>query len=104
MDNARRMGERLLAGLRELQPRHEVIGDVRGLGLFVGIELVEDRKTKAPATTLAHELEQSLFQKGLLVLQCGESVIRMAPPLVIDEHDVDVALQIFDECLSEMTR
>ena len=49
-------------------------------------------------------LEPRLFQKGLLVLQCGESVLRMAPPLVIDEVDVDLALQIFDECLSERTR
>ena len=49
-------------------------------------------------------LEQRLFQKGLLVLQCGESVLRMAPPLIIDEGDVDTALQVFDECLSETTR
>ena len=104
MENARRMGERLLAGLQGLQARHQIIGDVRGLGLFVGIELVEDRKTKAPAKSLALELEQRAFQKGLLLLQCGESVIRMAPPLVIDEVDVDTALRIFDECLSERTR
>jgi 4-aminobutyrate aminotransferase len=104
MDNARTMGEWLLTGLKGLQGRHEVIGDVRGLGLFIGIELVEDRRTKAPAKALAHELEQRLFQKGLLVLQCGESVLRMAPPLIIDEGDVDTALQVFDECLSETTR
>ena len=104
MDNARRMGERLLAGLRDLRARHEIIGDVRGRGLFVGIELVEDRKTKVPAKSVAQALEQAAFKKGLLVLQCGESVIRMAPPLVIDELDVDVALQIFDACLSEITR
>jgi 4-aminobutyrate aminotransferase len=103
MDNARHMGEHLLSGLKELQTRHEVIGDVRGLGLFVGIELVEDRKTKAPASSLSHELEQRAFQKGLLVLQCGESVIRMAPPLLIDETDVANALRIFGECLSETT-
>jgi len=104
MENARRMGERLLAGLQGLRARHQIIGDVRGLGLFVGIELVEDRKTKAPAKSLALGLEQRAFQKGLLLLQCGESVIRMAPPLVIDEVDVDTALRIFDECLSERTR
>src|SRR3989304_1278929 len=104
MENARRMGERLLAGLQGLRARHQIIGDVRRLGLFVGIELVEDRKTKAPAKALALELEQRAFQKGLLLLQCGESVIRMAPPLVIDEVDVDTALRIFDECLSEQTR
>ena len=101
MQNARKMGELLMTGLRELQSRHEVIGDVRGKGLFVGIELVEDRQTKAPAKTLAHDLEQALFQKGLLVLQCGESTLRMAPPLVIDEVDVRNALRIFDGCLSE---
>jgi len=63
MDNAHQMGGRLMAGLRQLQARHPVIGDVRGAGRFVGIELVEDRKTKAPANSLAHELEQRAFKR-----------------------------------------
>ena len=102
MDNARVMGARLMAGLRELQNRHECIGDVRGEGLFIGVEFVKDRKTRQPAKTLVHELGQRAFGKGLLLLSCGQSVIRIAPPLVIDEYDVDTGLQILDECLVEL--
>lgn len=103
MENARVMGEHLLAGLKELQHRYDVIGDVRGVGLFIGIEFVKDRKTKEPAKTLVYDLEQLAFSKGLLLLACGESVIRIAPPLVVDEYDVDTGLRILDECLSELT-
>jgi 4-aminobutyrate aminotransferase len=103
MENARVMGKRLLAGLKELQNRHDVIGDVRGVGLFIGIEFVKDRKTKEPAKTLVHDLEQLAFSKGLLLLACGESVIRIAPPLVVDEYDVDTGVRILEECLAELT-
>lgn len=102
-ENARVMGERLLTGLRRLQSRNDAIGDVRGVGLFIGIEFVKDRKTKEPAKNLVHDLEQLAFGKGLLLLACGESVIRIAPPLVVDEYDVDTGLRILEECLSELT-
>ncbi len=100
--NAAKMGERLLAGLRKLQQKHACIGDVRGVGLMIGVEFVKDRRTKEPAAALAHDLEQLAFTKGLLLLSCGKSVIRVAPPLVLDEHDVDAGLAILDECLSEL--
>ena len=101
MANARVMGERLMAGMRALQEKHEVIGDVRGVGLFIGVEFVKDRAAREPAGEFVHELCQRAFRKGLLLLSCGKSVIRLAPPLVIDEHDVDVGLAILDECLRE---
>ncbi|HXV59225.1 MAG TPA: aminotransferase class III-fold pyridoxal phosphate-dependent enzyme, partial [Vicinamibacteria bacterium] len=100
IENARVMGQRMMAGLEQLMARHSVIGDLRGVGLFIGVELVKDRQTKEPAKTLVHDIEQRAFGKGLLLLSCGESVIRIAPPLVIDEYDVDTGLQILDECLS----
>jgi 4-aminobutyrate aminotransferase len=100
--NARKMGERMLAGLRRLQQKHERIGDVRGVGLMIGIEFVTDRKTKDPAAEFTHELELMAFSKGLLLLSCGKSVIRVAPPLVITPYDVDRGLEILDECLEEL--
>ncbi|HVE13353.1 MAG TPA: acetyl ornithine aminotransferase family protein [Elusimicrobiota bacterium] len=103
MANARKMGERLLAGLKRLANRYAVVGDVRGLGLMIGVEFVKDRNTKEPASALVHELEQRAFRKGLLLLSCGKSVIRFAPPLVIDEYDVDTGLAILDSCLAELT-
>ena len=100
--NATKMGERLLAGFKKLQAKHACIGDVRGLGLFIGVELVTDRKTKEPAGELMAALEQLAFTKGLLLLGCGKSTIRVAPPLVLTPYDVDKGLEIFDACLTEL--
>ncbi len=104
MANATKMGARLLDGLKDLQRRHDCIGDVRGLGLFVGVELVQDRKTKEPDGELMSKLEQLAFTKGLLLLGCGKSTIRVAPPLVVDEYDIDKGLEIMDACLAELGR
>ena len=102
MENARAMGDRLMAGLRRLQERHPSIGDVRGVGLYIGVELVLDRATRAPAPKLAHDLGQLAFRRGLLLLSCGKSVIRVAPPLVLSPYDVDRGLEILDACLTEL--
>ena len=101
--NAAKMGARLMAGLKKLQAKHDCIGDVRGLGLFIGVEFVVDRETKKPAADLVGKLEQLAFTKGLLLLGCGKSTIRVAPPLVLTAYDVDKGLEIFDECLNELT-
>lgn len=103
MDNARVMGERLLTGLRRLQDKHACIGDVRGVGLFVGMELVVDRATKEPARKLAHDLVQHAFPEGLLLLPAGQSTVRLCPPLVIDAEDVDTGVAILDRCLTTLT-
>jgi 4-aminobutyrate aminotransferase len=100
-DNAARMGERLLAGARRLQEEFPVIGDVRGLGLMVGVELVRDRESREPTAELVSELERSAFQRGLLLLGCGRSTLRLAPALVVDERDIDTGLSILRECLAE---
>ncbi|HEX4048534.1 MAG TPA: acetyl ornithine aminotransferase family protein [Elusimicrobiota bacterium] len=100
--NAARMGARLLAGVKKLQAKHARIGDVRGMGLFIGVEFVKDRGTKEPDGDLVGKLEQLAFTKGLLLLGCGKSVIRIAPPLVLNEYDVDKGLEILDACLTEL--
>jgi 4-aminobutyrate aminotransferase len=100
--NAAKMGERLLAGLRRLQEKHSCIGDVRGLGLMIGVEFVKDRRSKEPDTELVEKLEQLAFRKGLLLLSCGKAVIRVAPPLVLSAYDVDAGLAILDRCLAEL--
>ena len=102
MDNAAKMGERLLSGLRKLQQRYDRIGDVRGIGLMIGVEFVKDRKTKEPDGEFVAQLEQLAFRKGLLLLSCGRSVIRIAPPLVLTAYDVDTGLALLDDCLKEL--
>jgi 4-aminobutyrate aminotransferase len=104
MENAARMGERLLAGARRLAGKHEVIGDVRGIGLMIGLELVENRDSRQPAERLIHDLTQMAFRRGLLLLGCGASTLRLAPPLVIDEEDVDTGLGMIDQCLEDLTK
>ncbi len=102
MANAARLGERLLAGACKLMANHSCIGDVRGRGLMVGLELVKDRATREPAPQLVHDLVQRSFRRGLLLLGAGKSSVRLAPPLVIDEQDLDVALGMIDGLLGEL--
>jgi 4-aminobutyrate aminotransferase len=99
MANAERLGGRLISGVRKLAERHEIIGDVRGRGLMVGMELVKDRATKAYNPEASRKLVDTAFQHGLLLLGCGKSVVRVAPPLVIDEVDIDRGLEIMDTVL-----
>jgi 4-aminobutyrate aminotransferase len=102
MANAARMGERLLARAQSLKEKHACIGDVRGRGLMVGVEFVKDRATREPAGDLVHDLVQRAFRQGLLLLGAGKSTLRLAPPLVVDQHDVDTAMDMIDACLAEL--
>lgn len=102
MANARVQGERLLAGLRVLQTRFECIGDVRGIGLMVGAELVKDRHTKAPAADWRGRVIQRSFEKGLLILGCGQNSIRFSPALTVNADEIDLCLSIFEETLKEV--
>ncbi|MDQ3698948.1 MAG: acetyl ornithine aminotransferase family protein [Gemmatimonadota bacterium] len=102
LGNTTRMGDRLMIGARGLAERHRSIGDVRGLGLMIGLELVKDRETREPAPDVVHELVNRAFARGLLILGAGRSSLRLAPPLIVDEYDVDTALSIIDECLTEI--
>ena len=101
--NAREMGAVLMDGLRALQAKHDVIGDVRGAGLMIGIEFVRDRKTKEPFEAIVPMLEKAAFERGLLLLGCGRSVIRLCPALTIDREDVETGLRILDESLAALT-
>jgi 4-aminobutyrate aminotransferase len=102
MANAAAMGERLLAGLRRLQEKYACIGDVRGVGLMIGVEFVKDRATREPAPELLDNLVLAAFRRGLLLLGAGKSTLRLAPPLVVDQHDVDTALSMLDGLLGEL--
>ena len=102
MANARAQGERLMAGLREIQTHFECMGDVRGKGLMVGVELVKDRESKTPAADWRGRIIQRAFEKGLLILGCGQNSIRFCPALTVSPDEIDVGLSIFEECLKEV--
>jgi 4-aminobutyrate aminotransferase len=102
MDDAARRGERLMAGLREMQRSMECIGDVRGKGLMVGVELVKDRETKERAGDWRDLVLQKAFHKGLLLLGCGLNTLRFCPALTVTDEEIDVCLTILDEVLREI--
>jgi 4-aminobutyrate aminotransferase len=102
--NAERMGRYLLDSLQDWPARHPLVGDIRGQGLMVGIELVKDRRTKAYATEERNRLVQAAFESGLLVLGCGASTLRLMPPLMISRAQIDIAVEILDKGLSEIER
>lgn len=99
MENAGTVGGHLKARLVELMGRHKLIGDVRGLGLMIGAELVRDRETKEPANTERDEIVKRCFHKGLLLLGSGVNTLRFCPPLVVTEEQCDTAVAILDEVL-----
>jgi 4-aminobutyrate aminotransferase-like enzyme/Ser/Thr protein kinase RdoA (MazF antagonist) len=96
------LGERFQEGLRRLVPKHALVGDVRGAGLFLGIELVRDRETLEPAAEEAYELVQRLNERGILLSTDGpfHNVIKIKPPMVLTADDVDMTLRCIDDELA----
>lgn len=101
MENARRMGEYIFGRLSGWPDRFRIVGDVRGKGLLIGVEIVQDRKTKEPAPKLRDMIEELAFSKGLLILGAGANTLRLAPPLVIDEEQADFAIKTLEACIRE---
>jgi 4-aminobutyrate aminotransferase len=101
IENARRMGEHLFAKMSTWPARFPNVGDVRGKGLMIGIELVKDKKTKEPARPLRDALVHGCFERGLLMLGCGRSSTRIMPPLMLPRSLADEGLAIFEDALTE---
>ena len=102
MANAADVGAHFIERLRALQARHPLIGDVRGKGLMIGIELVRDRQTRERAPKERDRLVDECFSRGLLVLGAGRNTLRLSPPLVLTQAEADTAVSIIDESLTAM--
>ena len=102
MKNAETVGNHLLDRLRGLMDKYPLIGDVRGKGLMVGVELVRDRQTKERATTERDRIVQAMFKRGVLILGAGRNALRFAPPLVINKEQIDSIVAIFEEALKDL--
>jgi 4-aminobutyrate aminotransferase-like enzyme len=98
-------GERLMAMLRPLAERHRRVGDVRGRGLMVGVELVKDRKTKEPDRQTAWQVVLGALRRGLILLGGGQrrNVLSISPPLTIADPQLDFLARTIDECLKELS-
>jgi 4-aminobutyrate aminotransferase len=101
VENAARMGAHLMDRMREWPRRFSSVGDVRGLGLMIGIELVKDRERREPAAELRDRVVARAFERGLLVLGAGESTIRLSPPLTISRDQCDFAVETLEQCVKE---
>ncbi len=101
IDNAAKQGAYIMNELKRLERTYPIIGDVRGLGLMLAVEIVKDKETKEYASEERDSIIQRAFSKGLLLLSCGRSAIRFCPPLILPKNDADIALSIFEECLKE---
>src|SRR4029077_9524972 len=97
------VGDFLLGQLRELAGRHQIIGDVRGKGLMIGIELVRDRQSKERATTERDALVMAAFRRGLLILAAGQNTVRLSPPLVLSKAQAETAACLLDRALADIS-
>jgi 4-aminobutyrate aminotransferase len=104
ISNAARMGAYLMQHLAEWTRKHPTVGDVRGLGLMIGIELVKDQTTRTPHPEGRNQVIQKAFQSGLLLLPCGESTVRLMPPLILEQPHADYAIAVLDRCISEIEK
>jgi len=102
MQNAERMGNYIMKHLKRMKNQYEIIGDVRGKGLMIGIEFVKNRKTKEPAGDLSTAVANECFRTGLMLLTCGKNVVRFIPPLIISQDTVDQALDIFEKAVKKV--
>jgi len=102
VENSRKVGAFIMKRLKKMKKSHRLIGDVRGLGLMIAVELVKDPETKERAVDEREKILQKCFHKGLILLGCGESAIRLCPPLIITRRDASTALAILDEVLTEV--
>ena len=101
VSNAASVGALMLAKLRNMQEQHPTMGDVRGKGLMIGVEIVKDKDTKERAPELRNDVVQGCYKRGLLVLGCGANTLRFMPPLNTSVDIADEALGIFEEALAE---
>ncbi|MBK8148166.1 MAG: acetyl ornithine aminotransferase family protein [Acidobacteria bacterium] len=99
VENTAVVGDHLKAGLNRLKDKFDCIGDVRGMGLMLGVEFVTDRTSLKPDAELRDRIEVACFERGLIILGCGTSTIRWSPPLILTKENVDVALEIFEAAI-----
>ena len=102
MENARLRGARALARLEEMKSRQPMIGDVRGRGLLLGIELVKDRETKEPANDEAESVLYRALEEGLSFKNSMGNIITLTPPLIVTDDQLDRALDIIEQCIGEV--
>jgi 4-aminobutyrate aminotransferase len=99
LKNSADVGNHIMKRIADWPKKHSLVGDVRGRGLMIGVEIVKDKQTKEYAGPERDRIVELAFERGVLFLGCGPSTIRLAPPLVVTKDEADVALDALDECI-----
>lgn len=102
--NAERVGNFMIERLRGWVQTHPIVGDVRGRGLMIGIELVKNKATREPAANLRDRAETLAFERGLMILGCGQTTLRLSPPLIVSEEEATVALDILEDTITQVEK
>jgi len=100
LENAAEVGAYTIEKAKQMLSKHPSVGEVRGIGLMIGIEFVLDRETKKPAGELSEDIVMKAFERGVLFLGCGKNTIRISPPLMVTKEQVDIALEVLDEAIT----
>ncbi len=103
-ENATKQGVYIMKRLKELKEDSEIVGDVRGKGLMIGIELVNDKSSKKPAPKKASEVMNRSWKRGVAVITCGKSTIRLVPPLIITRELIDAGLDIIEDAIRDVEK
>jgi 4-aminobutyrate aminotransferase len=103
-ENAKKIGNHVLRRLEDMKDDYDIIGDVRGIGLMIGVEIVKNKKSKAFGDTERNNIACTALKKGIIMLPCGKSSIRFAPPLTITKEEADKGVDIFEESLKEVMK
>jgi 4-aminobutyrate aminotransferase len=104
VQNAAVVGEHLMGRLTELMAQYPIIGDVRGRGLMIGVELVKDRVTKERATAERDQVVQEMFKRGVLILGAGKNAVRFSPPLVLTTSEADAIVDVFEQAIKVVSQ
>jgi 4-aminobutyrate aminotransferase len=102
--NSDEVGKHMLKRMEDWPKKHAMVGDVRGRGLMLGVEIVKDKQTKEQAGPERDRIVELAFERGVLYLGSGPSTVRLAPPLVVTKEEADVALDVLEECISIVER
>ena len=100
MCNATEVGNHMLKRMAAWPQKHRLVGDVRGRGLMIGVEIVKDKITKEYGAQERDRIVELAFERGILFLGCGPSTVRIAPPLIVTKDEADVAMDVLDECIT----
>jgi 4-aminobutyrate aminotransferase len=104
LENSAEVGNHILKRIADWPTKYRIVGDVRGRGLMVGVEIVKDKKTKEYAADLRDRIVQRAFEQGILFLGCGPSTVRISPPLVVTKDEADAAIDVLEESIESVTK